>query len=71
MKTNILFVVLIVLDSLEELQNTQVAPEQFFTFNGHKTELCPVAWYFWRSDFNFASFIYTRCFFSSAVQQNE
>lgn len=43
MKTNILFVVLIVLDSLEELRKTQVVPEQFFTFNGHKTELCPVA----------------------------
>lgn len=30
MKTNILFVVLIVLDSLEELRKTQVVPEQFF-----------------------------------------
>lgn len=29
MKTKILFVVLIILDSLEELQNTYVAPEQF------------------------------------------
>lgn len=66
-KTNVLFVLIIILDSLEEFQKIQVAPEQFLAFDGHKTELCPVASYFSRTHYNVASFIPTRCFSCSAV----